>query len=39
MSENVIVDNNFTKKIGNELKLFLNNIFQQEKSKARRIDF
>ena len=39
MSENVIVDNNFIKKIDNELKLFLNNIFQQEKSKARRIDF
>lgn len=39
MSENVIVDNNYTKKIDNELKLFLNNIFQQEKSKARRIDF
>ena len=39
LSENVIVDNNFTKQIDNELKLFLNNIFQQEKSKARRIDF
>ena len=38
MSENVIVDNNFTKKIDNELKLFLYNIFQQEKSKTRRID-
>ena len=38
MSENVIVDNNFTKKIDNELKLFLYNIFQQEKTKARRID-
>jgi len=39
MTENVIVDNNYTKKIDNELKLFLINIFQQEKSKARRIDF
>ena len=39
MSENVIVDNNFIKKIDDELKLFLNNIFQQEKSKAHRIDF
>ena len=38
LRENVIVDKNFTKKIDNELKLFLFNIFQQEKSKARRID-
>ena len=34
LRENVIVDKNFTKKIDNELKLFLFNIFQQEKSKA-----
>ena len=38
LRENVIVDNNFTKRIDNELKLFLYNIFQQEKSKSRRID-
>ena len=38
LRENVIVDMNFTKKIDNELKIFLFNIFQQEKSKARRID-
>ena len=38
LREKVIVDKNFTKKIDNELKLFLFNIFQQEKSKARRID-
>jgi hypothetical protein len=38
LRENVIVDNNFTKRIDNELKLFLYNIFQQEKTKARRID-
>ena len=38
ISENVLVDNNFTQKIDNELKSFLYNIFQQEKSKARRID-
>ena len=38
MSENVILDNNFIKKIDDELKLFLYNIFQQEKSKSHRID-
>ena len=38
MSENALVDNNFTQKIDNELKSFLYNIFQQEKSKAHRID-
>ena len=38
ISENVLVDNNFTQKIDNELKSFLYNIFQQEKSKALRID-
>lgn len=38
ISENAIVDNNFTQKIDNELKSFLYNIFQQEKLKARRID-
>ena len=38
LRENVIVDNNFTKRIDNELKLFLYYIFQQEKTKARRID-
>ena len=36
MSENAIVDNSFTKRIEDELKLFLYNIFQQEKSKASR---
>ena len=38
MSENALVDDNFTQKIDNELKSFLYNIFQQEKSKAHRID-
>ena len=38
MREKVIIDNNFIEKIDNELKLFLYNIFQQEKSKSRRID-
>ena len=38
MRENVILDNNFIEKIDYELKLFLYNIFQQEKSKSRRID-
>ena len=38
ISENALVDDNFTQKIDNELKSFLYNIFQQEKTKARRID-
>ena len=38
INENALVDNNFTQKIDNELKSFLYNIFQQEKSKAHRID-
>ena len=38
ISENALVDNNFTQKIDYELKSFLYNIFQQEKKKARRID-
>jgi len=38
LRENVIFDNNFNIKIDNELKLFFYNIFQQEKSRARRID-
>ena len=38
MRENVIIDNNFIEKIDDELKLFLYNIFQQDKSKSHRID-
>jgi len=38
MKENVIIDNNYIEKIDNELKLFLYNIFQQEKSKSHRVD-
>jgi hypothetical protein len=38
LREKVIVDNNFIEKIDDELKSFLYNIFQQEKSKSRRID-
>lgn len=38
LKENVIVDNNYIKKIDNELKLFLNNIFGQEKLKAYRLN-
>lgn len=38
LRENIIIDNNYTEKINSEIKLFLYNIFQQEKSKARRID-
>lgn len=38
LRENVIIDNNFSEKIHNELNLFFYNIFQQEKSRARRID-
>ena len=39
LRESVIIDNNISEKIHNELNLFFYNIFQQEKSKARRIDF
>ena len=38
LREKVILDNNFIEKIDEELKLFLYNIFQQEKSKSRRIN-
>jgi hypothetical protein len=38
MKEKVILDNNFIEKIDDEIKLFLYNIFQQEKSKSRRIN-
>ena len=38
MREKVILDNNFIEKIDDELKLFLYNIFQQEKSKSRRMN-
>ena len=38
LKEKVILDNNFIEKIDDELKLFLHNIFQQEKSKSYRID-
>ena len=34
LREKVIIDNNYSDKIENELKLFLTNIFQQEKIKA-----
>ena len=38
LKENVIIDNNFINKIDNELKFFLNNIFEQDKLKAYRIN-
>ena len=38
IKEKVIIDNNYIKKIDNELKLFLINIFQQDKLKAYRIN-
>ena len=38
MKEKVILDNNFIEKIDDEIKLFLYNIFQQEKSKSKRIN-
>ena len=36
LKENVIIDKSFSNKIDRELKLFLNNIFEQDKSKAYR---
>ena len=36
LKENVIIDKNFSNKIDGELRLFLNNIFEQDKSKAYR---
>ena len=38
LKENVIIDNNFSHKIDKELRLFLSHIFEQDKSKAYRID-
>ena len=38
LKENVIIDNDFTNKIDRELKLFLRNIFDQDKLKATRIN-
>ena len=38
LRENVVIENNYTTRIDNELKAFLYNIFQQEKSKAHRIN-
>ena len=39
LKENVIIDDKFSNKIDKELKLFLSHIFEQDKSKAFRIDY
>ena len=39
IQENVIIDKNFIEKIDKELKLFLTNIFEQDKIKAFRINY